>query len=93
MIDAHSEKLIGEVLSDFCTGRTSLIVAHRLSTVLGADRIVVINEGQIVGQGTHDELLKTCKVYEQLARHQLMAADGSTDNSTGNSTDPSKDPA
>ena len=94
MIDAHSEKLIGEVLSDFCTGRTSLIVAHRLSTVLGADRIVVINEGQIVGQGTHDELIKTCKVYEQLARHQLMDADGSTyDPTADTTTETSKDPA
>ncbi len=72
MIDAHSEKLIGEVLDTFCKDRTSLIVAHRLSTVLGADRIVVLNEGKIVGQGTHDELMESCVVYEQLARHQLM---------------------
>ena len=72
MIDAHSEKLIGEVLDTFCKDRTSLIVAHRLSTVLGADRIVVLNEGRIVGQGTHDELMESCVIYEQLARHQLM---------------------
>ena len=78
MIDAHSEKLIGEVLDTFCQQRTSLIVAHRLSTVLGADRIVVLDAGKVVGQGTHDELMKSCSVYEKLARHQLM--DSSTTN-------------
>lgn len=72
MIDAHSEKLIGEVLDTFCKDRTSLIVAHRLSTVLGADRIVVLDDGKVVGQGTHDELMETCPTYEKLARHQLM---------------------
>jgi len=74
MIDAHSERLIGEVLDTFCQNRTSLIVAHRLSTVLGADRIVVLDEGKIVGQGKHEDLLKTCPVYERLARYQLMSA-------------------
>jgi len=77
MIDAHSEKLINEVLSSFCKDRTSLIVAHRLSTVLNADRIVVLDMGQIVDQGTHEELMDRCKVYRQLARHQLMDASGS----------------
>jgi subfamily B ATP-binding cassette protein MsbA len=72
MVDAHSEKLIGEVLSGFCKDRTSLIVAHRLSTVLGADRIVVIDEGRIVGIGKHDDLMENCEVYHKLATHQLM---------------------
>lgn len=72
MIDAHSEKLINEVLDEFCRNRTSLIVAHRLSTVLNADRIVVLSEGKVVDQGRHDELLERCAVYRQLARHQLM---------------------
>lgn len=74
MIDAHSEKLINEVLDEFCRDRTSLIVAHRLSTVLNADRIVVLSEGQIVDQGTHEELLERCAIYRQLARHQLMGS-------------------
>jgi subfamily B ATP-binding cassette protein MsbA len=78
MIDAHSEKLINEVLASFCKDRTSLIVAHRLSTVLNADRIVVLNEGQVVDQGTHEELMERCAIYRQLARHQLMDASGST---------------
>lgn len=72
MIDARSEKLIGEVLDTFCKDRTSLIVAHRLSTVLGADRIVVLDEGRLVGQGSHEDLMDSCPVYEQLARHQLI---------------------
>lgn len=72
MIDAHSERLIGEVLDEFCKNRTSLIVAHRLSTVLGADRIVVLNEGRVVDMGTHETLMRSCTIYQQLARHQLM---------------------
>lgn len=78
MIDAHSEKLIGEVLDTFCKNRTSLIVAHRLSTVLGADRIVVLDDGKIVGQGSHEELMETCPVYLSLARHQLIESSQTT---------------
>ena len=76
MIDAHSEKLINEVLGNFCKDRTSLIVAHRLSTVLNADRIVVLDAGAVVDQGTHEELMDRCSIYGQLARHQLMDASG-----------------
>lgn len=78
MIDAHSEKLIGEVLDSFCKNRTSLIVAHRLSTVLGADRIVVLDDGKVVGQGSHEELMETCPVYLSLAKHQLIESTQTT---------------
>jgi ABC-type multidrug transport system fused ATPase/permease subunit len=78
MVDAQSEKLIGEVLDGFCKHRTSLIVAHRLSTVLGADRIVVLDQGRVVGQGTHDELLDSCPLYRELATHQLASSDKDT---------------
>lgn len=54
------------------SGRTCLIVAHRLSTVLAADRIVVLNEGRIVDQGTHAELMTRCELYRTLAREQLI---------------------
>ena len=50
---------------------TSLIVAQRVSTILHADRILVLDEGRVVGQGTHKELLESCEVYRQIARSQL----------------------
>jgi ABC-type multidrug transport system fused ATPase/permease subunit len=72
MIDADSERKIGEAIADFAAGRTCLIVAHRLSTVINADLIVVMDAGRIVDQGTHAELLKRCDVYRLIAQHQLV---------------------
>ena len=50
---------------------TTLIVAQRISTILHADHIVVLDEGKVVGQGTHQELMKNCEVYHQIAVSQL----------------------
>ncbi len=71
MIDADSEARIAEAIAEFHGGRTCLIVAHRLSTVLNADRIVVLDAGRIVDQGPHGELIARCETYRQLVRHQL----------------------
>lgn len=66
MVDGESEAKIAEALNDFTQGRTCLIVAHRLSTVLTADRIVVMEDGRIVDEGKHAELLARCGVYRRL---------------------------
>ncbi len=73
-IDAESEHQINAALDEFCRGRTTLIIAHRLSTVLSADRIVVMDAGRIVDSGLHDQLLGRCDVYRRLASTQLMPA-------------------
>jgi ABC-type multidrug transport system fused ATPase/permease subunit len=77
MIDAESEARITEATREFSAGRTCLIVAHRLSTVLAADRIIVMDQGTIVGAGTHAELLERCDVYRSLAHHQMGVRKGS----------------
>ncbi len=72
-IDAESEAHINAALAEFCRGRTALLIAHRLSTVHNADRIVVMDRGRIVAQGTHEQLLGSCDLYQRLTRTQLLA--------------------
>ncbi|MFO0963242.1 MAG: ABC transporter ATP-binding protein [Phycisphaerales bacterium] len=69
-VDAESEELINAAIREFSAGRTVLIIAHRLSTVLSADRIVVMDGGRIVGEGTHQQLLVN-ETYQRIARTQL----------------------
>lgn len=74
-IDADSEAKINEALRGLRHGRTTFIIAHRLSTVIDADLIVVLNAGKIVDQGKHAELLQRCEMYRLLAETQLRTGD------------------
>jgi len=70
-VDATTEAKIKQGLRDAMEGRTTLIVAHRLSTISLADEIVVMDEGKIVDSGTHEELLTRCKLYAEIAEKGL----------------------
>ena len=70
-VDSESERKIQEALEDVMRDRTTFIIAHRFSTIARADMIVVLNEGRIVGQGRHDELLQTCPFYVTLVKTQF----------------------
>jgi len=70
-LDAESEALIQEALETIAKGRTTLVIAHRLATVRNADRILVLDQGQIVAQGTHSQLIKKNALYAKLAKLQF----------------------
>lgn len=78
-IDADSEHLIQQAIEDLMHERTTFVIAHRFSTILSADQIVVIDRGQIVGMGKHDDLLATCPVYRQLYDRQIFTPGGTSD--------------
>jgi ATP-binding cassette, subfamily B, bacterial MsbA len=71
-VDAESEHLIHEAIEHLIHERTTFVIAHRFSTILSADKIVVMERGQVVGEGKHDELLITCPIYQQLYERQLI---------------------
>lgn len=72
-LDSESEKLVQKALDNLMQGRTSFIIAHRLSTILHADRIVVLDQGEIKGIGKHEELLANNPIYKKLYTIQFLA--------------------
>ena len=72
-LDAESEQLVQQALDELMKERTTLVIAHRLATVRAADRIIVLDQGEVVEQGTHDELSKTGGLYARLASLQFAS--------------------
>ncbi len=71
-LDGLNEQRMRDAIDAVASGRTLIVIAHRLSTVVDSDVIVVLDHGRVVGQGTHSELVATVPLYRDLARHQLL---------------------
>ncbi|KLU08701.1 ABC transporter ATP-binding protein [Kocuria sp. SM24M-10] len=71
-LDSRNEQALHAAIRSAAAGRTVLIVAHRLSTVVGAEQIIVLDRGRLTATGTHEELLGASELYRELARHQLL---------------------
>src|SRR5699024_484502 len=78
-LDADSERLVQEALNDISANRTVLVIAHRLATVQRADRIVVLDQGRVVAQGRHEQLVADSPLYARLARLQFLSGQAHSD--------------
>ena len=70
-LDYRTDRVLRTELKRQTAGVTSLIVAQRIGTIMDADRIIVLSEGRVVGMGAHEELLRNCDVYREIAESQL----------------------
>jgi len=70
-LDTESEKLVQDAIENLMKNRTVLVIAHRLSTVINSDKIVVLNKGEVVDIGSHKELLEKCAIYKYLYEIQF----------------------
>jgi ATP-binding cassette subfamily B protein len=72
-LDGINEQLMREAIDAVAKNRTLIVIAHRLSTVIDSDQIIVLEKGKIVGVGTHKQLIKTVPLYKELAKSQMLA--------------------
>ena len=70
-LDYKTDSILRKELKKYTKDATTLIVAQRIGTIMNADKILVLDEGNLVGMGTHKELLESCEVYKQIALSQL----------------------
>ncbi|XP_072253681.1 ATP-binding cassette sub-family B member 6 isoform X2 [Leuresthes tenuis] len=85
-LDTHTERNIQASLAKVCTNRTTIVIAHRLSTVVGADQILVLQRGQIAERGRHEELMMQGGLYAAMWRKQQKSPDTQTETQTNNCT-------
>lgn len=71
-LDGLNEQMLREAIDAVAENRTLIVIAHRLSTVVDSDKIVVLDKGRVVGEGTHSELVQSTPLYKELAKHQLL---------------------
>ncbi|WP_255315291.1 ABC transporter ATP-binding protein [Paenibacillus barengoltzii] len=73
-LDSSSEIVVQKALNNLMKGRTTIVIAHRLSTVIGADQLIFIEKGKVTGRGTHEQLLRQHAMYREFASQQLQIA-------------------
>jgi ATP-binding cassette subfamily B protein len=71
-LDGLNEQMLREAIDAVAENRSLIVIAHRLSTVVDSDQIVVVDHGRVVGVGTHSELVASTPLYRELAKHQLL---------------------
>lgn len=89
-LDGVNERLMRDALDSVATGRTLVVIAHRLSTVVDSDLIIVFDGGRIVGEGTHDELVRTVPLYRELAQHQLLVPEDAAEAAPADVSEPAQ---
>ena len=77
-IDPENEAVVQRAVAKLVEGKTVIVIAHRLSTITGADQIVVVKDGSIETQGTHEELLQQCQLYADLWQAHMGVKEGET---------------